>query len=309
MTADPLAGDPPPSRSSRALSPTTRTTSAPEPRRVARGAEDAAEWQGASKERFSATVGTIAPAAQRMIDRIDAAIDVLETYADEVQRIQDEAERIRASQLITAMDTAVTAVSLSTAQLAASAKDATDADTRQARRLQSDADDLAATASRLDAEWDALVNGGPPRTALLRRGCPTLSPRRGALVRGDARQDERRRVPRCRRRDAARSPRGGRTHRRRAARRHAARDRTAWWDGLGGRGSAGEHSAAQDALITALPAVIGNLNGVPYWARDQANRLSAQRAYAQASEALHNAQDKYAKAGRAGLNRRPRSGS
>ncbi|GAH41833.1 unnamed protein product, partial [marine sediment metagenome] len=45
----------------------------------------------------------------------------------------------------------------------------------------------------------------------------------------------------------------------------------------------------------ALPAVIGNLNGVPYWARDQANRSAAQRAYARAEDALRTARDRYAK--------------
>lgn len=297
MTADPLAGDPAAvTKLARALADhqddlrTGATT-------VARGAEDAAEWQGASKERFSATVGTIAPAAQRMIDRIDAAIDVLETYAGEVQRIQDEAERIRASQLLTAMDTAATALSLSTAQLAASAKDATDADTRQARRLQSDADDLAATASRLDAEWDALVQRRATADRAASAGlsdtdvlgvAPSYAGTLGRMSDAEflaavaamppevlAAQD-----PSVAERLAGMPPETVR----------------AWWDGLGGRGSAGEHSAAQDALITALSAVIGNLNGVPYWARDQANRLSAQRAYARAGDALHDAQDKYGKA-------------
>lgn len=297
MTADPLAGDPAAvTKLSRALADrqddlrTGATT-------VARAADDAADWEGASKDRFSATVGTIAPAAQRIIGRLDAAIDVLGTYADEVQRIQDEAERIRASQLTTAMDSAITALSLSAAKLAVSAKDATDADARQARRLQSDADDLAATASRLDAEWDALVRRRATADRAASAGlsdtevlgvAPSYSGTLGRMSDADFLAAVAAMPPEVL---AAQDP--------------SVADRLAgmppetvqaWWDGLGGRGTAGEHAAAQDALITALPAVVGNLNGVPYWARDQANRLSAQRAYAQASGALRDAQDKYGKA-------------
>jgi hypothetical protein len=43
------------------------------------------------------------------------------------------------------------------------------------------------------------------------------------------------------------------------------RDVAAWWAGL----SAAEHAA----LVAAAPAVVGRLDGVPAWARDEANRL------------------------------------
>ncbi|MGX5695402.1 putative T7SS-secreted protein [Agromyces soli] len=50
----------------------------------------------------------------------------------------------------------------------------------------------------------------------------------------------------------------------------------AWWQGLGGSFDAeGNYlpSLVQSSLILAAPAVIGNLNGLPYGARDQANRI------------------------------------
>jgi uncharacterized protein YukE len=292
MAADPLAGDP---------SAITRLSSALADHQddirtgahhVASALYDADGWEGASKDRFTTTVGTIAPAAQRIISRLDAAIEVLDTYAEAVRQIQDEAERIQAAQLTNAVDSIANAVSLGSAHSTAAGSDATDADDRRVDRLQTDADDLAAAAKRLDAEWDALVER---RAAADRTAAAGLTDSEvlgvavgyaGTLA---AMSDA----------DFLRAV-AGMPPEVLAAQDQAVADRIAgmppevvqaWWDGLGGRGTAGEHSAAQDALVTALPAVIGNLNGVPYWARDQANRLSAQRAYEQAKEAVKAAKE------------------
>ncbi|KTR04593.1 alpha/beta hydrolase [Curtobacterium luteum] len=290
MTADPFAGDPGAvGKLSTALAD-HQDDIRHGATKVARTADDADDWTGASKDRFTATVSTIPPAAQRVIGRLDAAIDVLDTYADTVRQIQDEAEQIRASQLTTAIDTAANVLALSTATTAASAKDATEADGRRAQRLRSDADDLAATAERLQGEWDALVERRAAADRAAASGlsdtdvlgvAPSYAGSLGAMSDADFLAAVAGMPPEVL-----------------AAQDRSVADRLAgmppetvqaWWDGLGGRGSAGEHSAAQDALITALPAVIGNLNGVPYWARDQANRLAAQRAEATAYKKLQQA--------------------
>jgi len=57
-------------------------------------------------------------------------------------------------------------------------------------------------------------------------------------------------------------------------------DVAGWWPGLDGD--------QQDALIHAIPAVIGNLGGVAYHARDQANRIVLDQAI---DDARHNASD------------------
>ncbi|WP_412872900.1 alpha/beta hydrolase [Curtobacterium flaccumfaciens] len=303
MAADPLAGDP---------EAITKLSSALADHQddirtgvhhVVGAQHDADGWRGASKDRFAATVGTVAPAAQRIIGRLDAAIDVLDTYADAVQQIQDEAERIQSAQLRNAVDSVTNAASMGSAESAASGSDATEADSRRLDRLQSDADDLAAAAKRLDAEWDALVER---RAAADRAAAAGLSdsevlgvaPGYAGSLAAMSDADFLRAVAGMPPEVLAGQGKG-------VADRIASMPPDvvqAWWDGLGGRGTAGEHSTAQDALITALPAVIGNLNGVPYWARDQANRLSAQRAYEQATEALGKAQKAYGKAvGRAAL--------
>jgi hypothetical protein len=50
-----------------------------------------------------------------------------------------------------------------------------------------------------------------------------------------------------------------------------------WWTSMNGE-NPGTPSAEQLALITAIPTIIGNLNGVAYWARDRANHLALDQA-------------------------------
>jgi uncharacterized protein YukE len=51
----------------------------------------------------------------------------------------------------------------------------------------------------------------------------------------------------------------------------------AWWKGMDGR-VAGKPSDAQNVLITMIPTVLGNMNGVAFWARDRANHLALDQA-------------------------------
>ncbi|WP_139417245.1 alpha/beta hydrolase [Agromyces laixinhei] len=55
--------------------------------------------------------------------------------------------------------------------------------------------------------------------------------------------------------------------------RAAPEDVAAWWNGYNLDGDAGTPASEHLALIAAMPAVIGNLGGVAYWARDKANRI------------------------------------
>lgn len=281
MTADPTAGEP------RAI---TKLSGAVADRQddVRRGArlvadaeQEATGWEGASKDRFSTTVGTVPAAARRVLGRLDVAIDVLGTYAHVVRQIQDDADRVRAAQAVNEVDGAAVLVALAGATAAAGAIDSTEADGVRARLLQADADDLAAQAKRLGAEWDALVER---RSTADRTAVAGLS---GSDVLGVATSY----AGTLRRMSdddflaavAATAPEVLAAQRASVGARLAGmspEDVQAWWDGLGGRGSAKGHAAARDTLITGLPGVIGNLDGVPYWARDRANRIAAQRAEA-----------------------------
>jgi uncharacterized protein YukE len=55
----------------------------------------------------------------------------------------------------------------------------------------------------------------------------------------------------------------------------------AWWKGMDGA-IQGVASVGQAALIAGIPGIIGNLNGVAFWARDRANNLFLEQAVADA---------------------------
>lgn len=59
-----------------------------------------------------------------------------------------------------------------------------------------------------------------------------------------------------------------------------------WWNSYGDPQHPLEPTAAQEALVAAIPAVIGNLNGVAYWARDSANRAQLARDIAASKERI-----------------------
>ncbi|WP_460580560.1 alpha/beta hydrolase [Humibacter ginsengisoli] len=59
----------------------------------------------------------------------------------------------------------------------------------------------------------------------------------------------------------------------------------AWWNSMNSSGQE-KPSDAQQSLIGAIPAVIGNLNGVAYWARHDANRITLKEKIADAQKKL-----------------------
>ncbi|MBF4591614.1 alpha/beta hydrolase [Curtobacterium sp. VKM Ac-1395] len=252
-------------------------------------------WQGASRQRFTSTASTLPDAANRVCSRVDAAATALETYAEQVRQIQDEAQRIRSAQDNAAADVARNANSTARAAHAAHADDASDADRAALRRLQSSSDDLALTQARLATQWTELV---ARRQAADRAAASALS---GSDVVGNTISFAAS-MPSMSDADflvalTTMPPEQLAALQKQIEMRLASMEPDVvkqWWDSMGGRGSAGEHSAAQDGLITALPAVIGNLNGVAYWARDQANRISAEKAFDAAKADLKRAKESVA---------------
>ena len=297
MTADPLSGDPGTiKRLAKQLTERSRSIAAGASA-TTRASALADGWQGASRQRFTATASTLPDAANRVCSRVDTAATALETYAEQVRQIQDEAQRIRSAQDNAAADVARNANSTARAAHAAHADDASDADRAALRRLQSSSDDLALTQARLATQWAELV---ARRQAADRAAASALS---GSDVVGNTISFAAS-MPSMS--DAAflaalttMPPEQLAALQKQIETRLASMEPDVvkqWWDSMGGRGSAGEHSAAQDGLITALHAVIGNLNGVAYWARDQANRISAEKAFDSAKADLKRAKESVASA-------------
>jgi pimeloyl-ACP methyl ester carboxylesterase len=301
VTADPLSGDPGSiKRLAQQLTNRSRSIEAGA-RKATRASNTADGWSGESKQRFTATAATLPDAATRIRGWVDAAATVLNTYAEQVRQIQDEAQRIQTAQKNNAEDIAQNASSVEKASKAARADDASDSDRAALRRLESSGDDLSSTQARLSAQWTELV---ARRQSADRTAASGLS---GETVIGNT-VSFAASMPGMSDEDflAALTTMAPEQL---AALHKQIESRLAtmapdvvqeWWNSMGGRGTAGKHSAAQDALITALPATIGNLNGVAYWARDQANRISAERAFSRAQSALDDAKAAVKSVGRAG---------
>jgi pimeloyl-ACP methyl ester carboxylesterase len=258
-------------------------------------------WRGAAWDQFLTIALSLSPAARRTAACMDAAAAVLTDYAAEVQAIQDEARALDTAWGAHDDQVAAHASALTRVERAASAATAVESDQIVLRRLQDEGSALAAESLRLGERWSELearrqradrraVAGLQSETAVgkARRfgldatslsdteflsALGKLPPEQFAVL---ARDDAF--VARL-----ARLPAGLVAE---------------WWESLGGqsvgglsaggssaggtslgRGSAHAHSAVQAALIAGLPTVIGNLNGVAYWARDRANRLVARREY------------------------------
>lgn len=252
-------------------------------------------WKGDAQTRFAALLDEMRPSASGLVALFDAAGDAFDQYAKDVQRIKDDADAIRLQRGTVAAELAGQQLTLPTLRSAAKADDATEADATSlanAERAIADAGDRSAA---LDAQWEQLVQDRTTADQALLRvitGPETLG-RLGSIEgRGVGASDE----------DLA-SMLAGLSPTELGAllmldRNLADRiadmspdEVAALWKTLGGgKDTTGaEHTAAQDALIASLPAVVGNLAGLPAWARDRANRMTLVSAVAQAEQDLADA--------------------
>ncbi|WP_022906248.1 alpha/beta hydrolase [Curtobacterium sp. B18] len=255
-------------------------------------------WKGDAQTRFAALLDEMRPSASGLVALFDAAGDAFDQYAKDVQRIKDDADAIRLQRGTVAAELAGQQLTLPTLRSAAKADDATEADARSlanAERAIADAGDRSAA---LDAQWEQLVQDRTTADQALLRvitGPETLG-RLGSIEgRGVGASDD----------DlasmlASLSPTElgallmlDRTLADRIADMSPDEVAALWKTLGGGKDTTGaEHTAAQDALIASLPAVVGNLAGLPAWARDRANRMTLVSAVAQAEQDLADAKER-----------------
>lgn len=282
MTADPTAGDP---HSIRSVAQRLQQRSsnirdaASQVRRQAEVVSDAA-WKAKSKASFVSAAAIVGAGGERIASHVDRAATVLMTYATRIQQIQTEAQTISAAQARNHDDLSSNARAVEKLQQS----DAEDAPI-QILGLSAEAAGLQVSKVALETSWQDLVSrrkaadaetasklgesevlGAFATSSSAVRGMTDtqllaflagLQPEEIAAFTGDKALADR--LSLMSDPDAV----------------------ATWWSGLGsddGKGSKGAHSVAQDAFIAALPAVIGNLNGVAYWARDTANRITLKSA-------------------------------
>jgi len=321
-TTDPGAGD----TAAVAALATARRTKADELQDVERTLRDiasdgqSADWKGRAKEPFLSNIGDFGADTMMLRAALVEQASALERYAMDLEAVQQEQQRLEIARASAAAALASAQTASETARDAArsAAKDATTtpeagaALQSTANRADDQLSHAVATTRSLDMEWDALVE---QRRAADRRCIDALSARQAnglpqklsgsdiasatpltllALLQGMS-ADEAAAFLKA-------HPEVVETIQQ--ADPGAVR---AWWQSLG-NGDDGTLSPEQQALIAAVPSVLGGLNGLPPAARVAANknlagnRLSAVQSRLQAlrlalawSEALSGRTDKSTK--------------
>lgn len=272
MTADPTAGDPDGIRQLARLHEQHADAVRSGARYVVHAAEAAQSgWAGKAQRRFVTLAATVPASAQRVAARLDEAASALRAYAREVQQIQDEAQRVQTAQQNAADDVAANAQAIRQATAMEQSADAVESDAVRLHQLQDGAAGLAGLQGRLSVQWEELVTR---RSTADRRVASALEAREvvGKLqsAAAVARMSDGQFLTWLGTLDketiAALKDDAG------IAARLAgmdAKDVALWWTAMSDPG--GAHSATQDAFVAAIPAALGNLNGVAYWARARAN--------------------------------------
>jgi uncharacterized protein YukE len=280
IDADPSAGDPHGIR----LSARDLGDHVGDLRRGSHTIDDAAaraesDWRGKTQRSFLAAASMLRAACGRVAQRVEHVAAALDEYGRAVKAIQDEARVLRRLQDNAEAD----AIRAARAQATAMGDD----DPRSLARLRADVDRIAAQRSRYDAMWADLVER---RARADRRAASMLA---SADVLGGLATVR------------AGSRSGGGVGMLAALATlppelvgSAASDSefvdlladssvatiTAWWDSLG--------ADARWLLIATIPGVIGNLAGVPYRARDRANRVAVDRAWFASAAAVERADER-----------------
>lgn len=278
MSVDPMAGDVDSIRrlaqvlGQRALSVDNAGTAIS----TAASAATSSVWEAASRTAFTTKAQELRTQVGRVSSRIDTVAFALSDYAAKLEHIQSDARTIKAAQLRNDQDIASNARTLDRLSTA-------DDDQAMAQVVTASALGVAyeSTKTALDRSWNDLVARRQAADAAVvakLQGDAALGtpPPSAATVNG---MSDAAFLAWLASQSADALPRIGLDK--------AVTDRLAqirdpkviadWWDSLGGRdgkGSASKHSDAQQALVDGVPLLIGNLNGVAYWARDKANRTT-----------------------------------
>ena len=226
-------------------------------------------WVGLAREAFVDAAETLAADLRVTADRLDAEAAAYAAYGRGVQEVQDAQRVLELRRAELTADLASVRRRISSAEREAEAAEMFTAlpDTAhdRARALTMEASGLAASLSVAGREWDGLVERrrqvNAAAVAAL-SGAGVLGPL--ALLRGGGAAEAGRVLTDLSAADllTLMSTDPGFAERLRSIEPAGV---AAWWAGLG--------DSERDALITAMPALIGNLEGVSYTSRDKANRI------------------------------------
>lgn len=231
-------------------------------------------WEAASRTAFTSKAQELQTQVGRVSSRIENVAVALSEYAAKLDQIQTDARTVRAAQLRNDQDIASNARTLDRLNSADDEDSMTKVVTAsalgvayQTTKLALDRSwtDLVARRQSADAavvaklHGDAVLGTPPPSAATVNGMSDTAFLAWLASQPADA-------LPRIGLDKAVADRLGQITDPQVIA---------DWWNSLGGadgKGTSAKHSDVQQALISGVPLLVGNLNGVAYWARDKANR-------------------------------------
>ncbi|MEO6115556.1 MAG: alpha/beta hydrolase, partial [Pseudolysinimonas sp.] len=223
---------------------------------------------------FVAQADGLVPQVQSLIDRLERESGALSSYANEVEEIDTSARSLRARQAVTASELATTHSLLRELQ-SAPADELMDA--RRRSNLEQRVDDATAQQRKHELEWDELSN----RRHAADVSCLDATQRpSGSVITLTTTQLHQLSDGDFLAGLEAMSPSqllaALRTDPKLATRLSQVTDAqatAAWWRSLGTEPfDPADQSTAQLAIVSAIPAALGNLEGIAYWARDDANR-------------------------------------
>lgn len=305
MSADPTTGDP---ASIRSLA-TSLQNDAKDIRSAAKkvtteaGKATDAVWSGSAKGGFVSTATQVTSSAERTATHVDNTVSVLLDYATRVEQIQQDAQTIKSQQLRNDQDIASNA-----RQAEKLAQSDDDNSGLQSAMVAGQATSLRATKAALEQSWQELISRRKAADADAASKLATTDvvgaiPPSSATIKGMSDQQLFDFLKGLKPEEVA-ALAGDKALADRLAGVNDPEAVAKWWAGLGGdqgKGSYDDHSALQDAFVAAFPAVIGNLNGAAYWARDTANRAELARQKKASDERLAHLQDQVNAAISAGL--------
>ncbi|SIN78013.1 alpha/beta hydrolase [Agromyces cerinus] len=255
-------------------------------------------WNGKTADAVRGAMATLQPEPDLLASRLEHETNVLQRYATDLEEIQARVRSVRARRdeaqaKVWFLDSQVSSLPTPTVLL-------TPGEGAEQERLRADlseAEDSLSTATR---EWAAIVEARLIADTVCRSGLSGAAARGGVAASTGTAGGSTPLLQRLAQLTPMELLTLARTHPELLEQLRTsppeASDVAEWWAGLGGEyDDAGSYipSALQSALIAAAPGVIGNLGGVAYGARDQANRiwLAAQIAEAEAAVDLAGALD------------------
>ncbi|WP_431279517.1 alpha/beta hydrolase [Leifsonia poae] len=253
-------------------------------------------WRGKAQESFTSAIESVTPELLLLANGLDAQANALQAYAGQVQQIKDRQAALESQRSHARADLEADKRRLTVAhgrndrvllnEAAASRDERTAEILRQRARIEESISSRMSSLNQIEAQWDELVRwrNQVDRVCAEALSGPTVLGRLSTFTDTAVRAAAPAALLKMLRGLSATDLRVLLTVRPELADQLAQTDPrvvAAWWTRMDAPGKR-MASVAQAALIAGIPAILGNLNGVAFWARDRANTVFLEQSLAKA---------------------------